>query len=436
MQSTLFQKYNEIDALFVFSSYAREADSVKDMNALAWYTKHLISSFPRNRKVIFLAEKTANSSPLPYEDKGHILVIPCWQKNNLFSILDVIRILRDLSQPKRILFQFEFNMFGNVLGPLIMLFLTFYMAILRKKIYFQLHQIVLDISSLKDQINIKNSTLIRFYNLGLTIFYKLIFLLSSKIIVTEEALAVKLRSIGLTRNLSILHHHVLIEDSLLPQLKDKEVKTLLFFGYLSWYKGIDWLIDAFKTMRQTNPHLRLIIAGGESPTLKHKEHYKRYYKNLMRTIKNTKRVTHTGFITDYEVKKWFSKSDVLVMPYRAFISSSGPMSWALSQHKPVIFSSALKEYMKSSDFLYAMRQAGLAEKDLFFDFTTSSFIKVIRHLKIKKLSQFSSVLAKKRSQKNISKKLYKMLYSPFKESPKLTTISARLKTNLSLNYAK
>lgn len=412
ISNTLVHKYNEEDALIVFSSYAKEKDDARDMNALAWYTKHLISSFPKERKVIFLAEKTPASSAEPFEDEKRFLVIPTWQKNSLSSIADVVRALALFSKPKRILFQFEFNIFGTALGPLIMLFLTMFMTIRRKQVFFQIHQIVLDIADMKNQTNVKNPFFIRFFNMGLGIFYRLIFLFSEKVIVTEEALAAKLRSLGLSSKLFILPHHVLDEKVIPAKKPNKKATTLLFFGYLSWYKGIDWLVKAFKEVHTQHPDLRLIVAGGKSPTMKNKSHYNKYYSRLVRAMKKTPGVTRTGFIPDDQVKKMFAKADVLVMPYRMFISSSGPLSWALSQHKPVILSSALKEYMKSEDFADSMKQAKLDENELFFDLNSASLNGAITALKTEKLVKFATVLAKKRSQKNVAAALHEVLYSP------------------------
>ncbi|MEO6508448.1 MAG: glycosyltransferase [Patescibacteria group bacterium] len=441
MLDTVFKKYNQKSSLLVFSSYAHSSEAMKDQNALAWYTKHLLSSFPKNKHIIFLSEKTAGSSNLTYEAAENILVIPCWEKNNPLSIFNVFKALRTLSQPKKMLFQFEFNIFGTVLGPLLTLMLTLYMALKRVQIYFQIHQIVLDISLIKDQINLENKTVIKFFNICLNLFYRTIFFLSKKVIVTEEALATKLRGITRANKLVILHHHVLKESPVITEQQNSEEKTLLFFGYISWYKGVDWLVDTFKELRKEMPNLKLVIAGGESPTLKHKLHYKKYYRNLMNAIKDEEGITHTGFVSDEEARVLFSKADMLVLPYRIFMSSSGPLSWALAFQKPVILASTLKEYTHSPDFIRSMKMAQITDQDLFFDLTPESFKKVVQAATAEevktKLVQFSTTLAEKRSQKNITRKLYSIIYPPQPAFvPKLKLIPSKLRLISPLNYAK
>ena len=75
MLNQLFKKYNQKNTLLVFSSYAQTSEAMRDQNALAWYTKHLVSTLPKNKQIVFLSEKTAENSNLPYEAAENILII-------------------------------------------------------------------------------------------------------------------------------------------------------------------------------------------------------------------------------------------------------------------------------------------------------------------------------------------------------------------------
>jgi len=431
-----FQKYNLQDSLIVFSSYAKSSGQMRDMNALAWYTKHLLLSFPKNKKIIFLSEKTSTMSNSPFEDQGRILIIPCWEKNNTQSLFDILQTISLFNSPKRFLFQFEFNMFGNIMGPIITLGIVLYLSLLRKRIYFQIHQIVLDVTTIKDQIHVKNPFFLHFFNFSLRIFYRLIFLFSHKVIVTEEALSKRLNSIVNTNKLIILPHHVLNEPIVARSVVRKKTKNLLFFGYLSWYKGIDWLVKTFKILQKHSSQLKLIVAGGESPTQKHKKFYRQYYAALKHRMHTTPNVTHTGFISDKQIKQYMKKADVVILPYRSFISSSGPLSWALAHHKPVIFSTHLKEYMYSSDFADAMKQAEIRPCDLFFDLNAASFNVFLTKINLKKLIHFSTLLAEKRSQKNVVKQLYTILYGEKIPALSYSWLQTITRIRFALNYAQ
>jgi len=437
MKKALIDKYNDKSTLIVFSSYADQNNSAKDQNALAGYTRQMIESIPKTRKVIVLSEKTSTTNGRQYEVNDHVLILPCWEKQNLFSMFTVLWSLKKFSSVKTTLFQFEFNMFGSILGPIIIFFLIFTMKLMGKGIYFQIHQVVLDISELKNQINIKSGLKIKFFNICLHVFYNTIFFLSQKVIVTEEILATRLRTICNTKKIVVISHHVPQLRKLISRDNTKKNTTLLFFGYLSWYKGVDWLVKKFKKLKTTNPKLRLIVAGDKSPTLKNQQYYAKYYKNLISKINTIPEITLTGFILDEDIPKWFRKADMLVLPYQTFMSSSGPLSWALAFHKPVILSNKLKDYLRSPDFASAFTEAGLQEKDLFFDLSTESLEKIIKNLKKDKLRLFAKILAKKRSQKSITKHLLDHIFQPAMQNPsKIQSLLIRMQSNIFYRYAK
>jgi glycosyltransferase involved in cell wall biosynthesis len=128
-------------------------------------------------------------------------------------------------------------------------------------------------------------------------------------------------------------------DSELDPCKAKELLnlrkndvTLLFFGNIAPYKGLDILIDALETVVQKKYEVKLIIAG----SIKYSEED----WNLIE-----KRITEYGlekcvikrieYIHDDEVEIYFKAADVLVLPYR-FIYQSGPLFLAYNFGLPVI----------------------------------------------------------------------------------------------------
>lgn len=416
MQTALIKKYNQPETLIVFSSYAANSRSLKTQNALAWYTKELLQGFPKDKKIIVLAEKTKTDPAYPYEEKSHLLIIPCWGKNDLLSLINLFSWLRKFNKPKNILFEFEFNIFGHIIGPIFALTLLIYLRLIGKRISLHIHEVVKDLTSLKKQLNISNKYLILLLNTALKVFYYLSSLTAENIIVNEISLAQRLE--GIINKDKIRVFPIPVDQKkgmskkqarkiLKKRLKNKFI--ILLFGYISWYKGIDWLIKHLPPLRKQNQEITLVIAGGKSPTLRHKPHYQNFYNNLRKRMRKTKGVIHTGFITDKQAKIWFSASDLVILPYRVFKSSSGPLSWALALKKPIIFSSKLLPYAQSKDFQQAMEQSGLSQKDLFFDLEIKSLTRLLKNLKIRKLKQFSSVLGAKRSRKKISRQIHALL---------------------------
>lgn len=83
--------------------------------------------------------------------------------------------------------------------------------------------------------------------------------------------------------------------------KDKTKCNVLFFGLLRPYKGIEYLIDAFKKLDKAK--FSLAIAG-------------KAWKNYDITSKLTEDITYINkYLTDEEVIREFNKADVLVLPY-------------------------------------------------------------------------------------------------------------------------
>ena len=110
-------------------------------------------------------------------------------------------------------------------------------------------------------------------------------------------------------------------------------KTLLFFGQIAPYKGLDILLDAMTALEGRSPgQYRLIVAG------KAKNGAEPYWQALKRKQLNaaaSQIVLKDDFIPDAEVAMLFKAADALVLPYRA-IYQSGPLSLAHRFGIPVI----------------------------------------------------------------------------------------------------
>jgi len=118
--------------------------------------------------------------------------------------------------------------------------------------------------------------------------------------------------------------------------------TVLFFGLIKPYKGLDVLIKAMKQVRKRLPVIRLLIAG---------EVYQgdKYYQSLIRQLKLQDIIeTHFRFIPDQEVEAFFRRSQVCVLPYKT-ATQSGIIAMAYSFDLPLIASDVggLSEYIES-----------------------------------------------------------------------------------------
>lgn len=89
-------------------------------------------------------------------------------------------------------------------------------------------------------------------------------------------------------------------------------KTILFFGFIRDYKGLDLLIDAFGGL---NNDYQLVIAGETYGSFEK-------YQNQISKLPNRDNVfVFNDYITDEQVPVFFSASDVCVLPYKSATQS-------------------------------------------------------------------------------------------------------------------
>jgi glycosyltransferase involved in cell wall biosynthesis len=110
-------------------------------------------------------------------------------------------------------------------------------------------------------------------------------------------------------------------------------KTLLFFGRIGPYKGLELLSTAFQEIVARNAEYRLMIAG---TTKKGGEGYLERIQETMRDeINRGLVVSQIQFIPDGDIELYFKAADAVVLPYTQ-IYQSGILFLAYSFGVPVI----------------------------------------------------------------------------------------------------
>lgn len=89
-------------------------------------------------------------------------------------------------------------------------------------------------------------------------------------------------------------------------------RTLLFFGLIREYKGLDVLIRA---MRLLDPRYRLIIAGEPYGS------FEKYDELISESGDSSRFFIYPQYIRDSEVKKYFCAADLTVLPYKSATQS-------------------------------------------------------------------------------------------------------------------
>ena len=363
--------------ILVISSYPERSltHGIKTVGG-ASYTKNLVTNLKGNDKNIdveVLAE-IFDKKNIYFEDG--IKVNRIWKRSSFLSLIQLMfYVLKNPSD--KILVSFEFYTFGGLFQNILFLAMLFFWRISGKKIVIILHQVV-------DRFKI--------------LYWPIIFL-AEKIVVFEE----KFRKILASKKVVFIPHAV-EETRIINKPENKEFHSL-YFGYISFYKGIDSLINFWR-----KEYGLLTIAGGGNPNHMKNKKYSKTYRNLLKMAEKNN-IKTTGFIPENNIADYFSKSDLVILPYKMFFSSSGPLSLAFTFKKPFILARPLVGYFESPDFNEALDEIGLKKEDFIFDFNQKSFENRLNWAKknLDKLTNFSRIMKDKRTWKKIAKQYEKLL---------------------------
>jgi len=109
-------------------------------------------------------------------------------------------------------------------------------------------------------------------------------------------------------------------------------RTILFFGHIAPYKGLEYLIAAFRQTLARRDEYRLIIGGRP-------KNCEKYWMALREAISDDVQrgrvLLKADFIPDDETEIYFKAADVIVLPYR-YIYQSGVLFLAHSFGLPVL----------------------------------------------------------------------------------------------------
>jgi glycosyltransferase involved in cell wall biosynthesis len=110
-------------------------------------------------------------------------------------------------------------------------------------------------------------------------------------------------------------------------------KTILFFGNIGPYKGLDHLIAAFQILSERNREYRLVIAGKERTGAE--QYMKDIREATAQEVRRGRIIQRIEHIPDAEIETYFMAADVVVLPYTS-IFQSGILFLGQSFGMPVI----------------------------------------------------------------------------------------------------
>jgi glycosyltransferase involved in cell wall biosynthesis len=111
-------------------------------------------------------------------------------------------------------------------------------------------------------------------------------------------------------------------------------KTVLFFGNIAPYKGLEHLVAAIKDLSQGDRTYRLVIAGRPKGC---EDYWAKIKWEIDRSCLSGRVTQKIAFIPDDEVEVYFKAADVLVLPYN-YVFQSGVLFLGYSFGLPVVVS--------------------------------------------------------------------------------------------------
>jgi D-inositol-3-phosphate glycosyltransferase len=109
-------------------------------------------------------------------------------------------------------------------------------------------------------------------------------------------------------------------------------KTMLFFGNIAPYKGLEYLMAAFCQLLATDRSYRLLIAGKPKGPA---NYWKQINEGIARSVARDRIIQRIEYIPDELTELYFKAADVLILPY-THIFQSGVLFLAYSFGLPVI----------------------------------------------------------------------------------------------------
>jgi glycosyltransferase involved in cell wall biosynthesis len=142
----------------------------------------------------------------------------------------------------------------------------------------------------------------------------------------------ELMHLGVAEERIVRIPHALFDPAQVPKVRSPAGSTLVFFGLIRTYKGIDLLLRALPEIARHVPDARLIVAGDPLDPVGP-------FRALAEQLGVADRVEwRLTFHSETEIDALMAESDLVVLPYRRRADASGVLASALGRGRPVVAS--------------------------------------------------------------------------------------------------
>jgi glycosyltransferase involved in cell wall biosynthesis len=154
---------------------------------------------------------------------------------------------------------------------------------------------------------------------------------AERVVVHSGQTLERLTELGIGEDRLVVIPHPVFDDPVAADASPPSGHTLLFFGLIRHYKGLDVLVRALPEIARHVPEVKLAVAGDPLDPIDP-------IRELARELGVDERIEwRLGFVPDQEVAPLFARAAFLVLPYRV-IESSGVLALALGHGRPAVVS--------------------------------------------------------------------------------------------------
>jgi glycosyltransferase involved in cell wall biosynthesis len=154
---------------------------------------------------------------------------------------------------------------------------------------------------------------------------------AARVVVHSKQAVERLTEFGIDREKIVRVSHPVFDSPAAVRVEPPAGTTLLFFGLIRHYKGLDVLVRALPEIKRSVPDARLVVAGDPLEPIAP-------VQELASSLSVADAIEwRLGFVPDSEVAPLVAGAAVVVLPYRE-IESSGVLALAFGHGRPAVVS--------------------------------------------------------------------------------------------------
>lgn len=327
-------------------------DKGTSKSSIAYYSQTIIDPMrDSNDQFVIFADGSSESSLGSCEAYApNIAVKRCWKFGYLAPFQILLAALRNRVDVLHL--EYDVYLYGGVVAAVILPFALRLISRLHgTRIVTTLHGVVSQRVVTREMLR-ENGFVLPYSRIGRFGFYTIYRLFnwaSDRIVVLEVELAEILEAeYSVSRQKVFVCPHPLMHEHPRPETRQArercgigDGKVALFFGYASYYKGLDLLVDAFSQARDAVPDLSLHIVAGRHPRLRGNARYEAFYQGLREKVRAAGAYMY-DFVPEPQLADFLAAADVVVLPYTAAYGASGALNTVLAARKPVLVSTLVR----------------------------------------------------------------------------------------------